>query len=378
MRKMGRERNSSPQYILPQFFREKKRTGGCPGSFFRLVAKKRGRHNILWSSKKYDGFSAKFSRSLPLFPGGGYDIMTVTDEFCEETEMTIESVNISQADVRKLLSAASPDAALLYIFLSSGNSAADAAKQLNLNESRVNCAAATLRQLGLWQEDRPAPIMSGERPSYSEGDVLEAMNTDTSFRGLYGEVQRLLGRTLNTEELKILLGFVRYLGLPAEVISVLVSFCRERARQQGRLRNPSLRTIEKEAYSWAERGIDTLEEAAAYIQAQNVRNSRLHRLMNLLQIRGRSLTAAEERYAQSWLDMGFDEACIAMAYERTCLNTGGLNWPYMNKILQRWHEQGLHNAQQVQAGDRKPVPQGASGQLGQAEMDAIARVLREG
>ena len=29
--------------------------------------------------------------------------------------------------------------------------------------------------------------------------------------------------------------------------------------------------------------------------------------MNLLQIRGRSLTPAEERYAQAWLDMGFDD-----------------------------------------------------------------------
>ena len=292
--------------------------------------------------------------------------------------MTIEAVKIPQSDVRKLLSAASPDAALLYIFLNSGNRPEEAGNNLNLSESRLSCAAATLRQLGLWPEESPSRIAPGERPSYSERDVLEAMDGDGSFRSLYGEVQRLLGRTLNTEELKILLGFVRYLGLPAEVISVLVSYCRERSRRQGRLRNPSLRTIEKEAYAWAERGIDSVEEAAAFIQAQNVRNSRLYRLMNILQIRGRSLTAAEERYAQSWLDMGFEEDCISMAYERTCLNTGGLNWPYMNKILQRWHEQGFHSAEQVHSGDKKPIPQGASGQLGQAEMDAIARVLREG
>ena len=44
-----------------------------------------------------------------------------------------------------------------------------------------------------------------------------------------------------------------------------------------------------------------------------------------------------------------------MAYERTCLNTGGLNWAYMNKILQRWHEAGLHTAQAIRAGDKKPT-----------------------
>lgn len=293
--------------------------------------------------------------------------------------MITEAVALNQSDVRKLLAAASPDAALLYIYVNAGNPPQSAEQDLNLSAARLSCAGATLRQLGLWPEERPSRIAPGERPNYSETDVLRAMDTDNSFRGLYGEVQRLLGRSLNTEELKILLGFVRYLGMPAEVISVLVCYCKDRARQKGSMRNPSLRTIEKEAYAWAEQGIDTVEEAAAFIQARNVRNSRLNKLMSLLQIRGRSLTAAEERYAQGWLDMGFADDCISMAYERTCLNTGGLNWAYMNKILQRWHEQGLHTAEDVQNGDRKAaVPKGASGELGAAELEAIQRVLREG
>ena len=101
--------------------------------------------------------------------------------------------------------------------------------------------------------------------------------------------------------------------------------------------------------------------------------------MQILQIRGRNLTAAEERYARSWLDMDMEEELIAMAYERTCLNTGGLNWAYMNKILQRWREQGFRSAQAVRTADHKPsVPKGASGELGQAELEAIQRVLREG
>ena len=291
--------------------------------------------------------------------------------------MITDAVAIPQSDVRKLLSAASADAALLYIFLNSGNRPEEAGKNLNMSEARLSCAAATLRQLGLWPEERPAQIVSGERPSYSEQDVLKAMDSDVDFRSLYGEVQRLLGRSLNTEELKILLSFVRYLGLPADVISVLICYCKERARQRGSSRNPSLRTIEKEAYAWAEQGIDSVEEAAAFISAQNVRNSRLRRLMDLLQIRGRSLTPAEERYARGWLDMGFADEVIAMAYERTCLNTGGLNWAYMNKILQRWHEQNLHSAEAVQSGDRKQVPKGASGQLGEAELEAIQQLLRK-
>lgn len=291
--------------------------------------------------------------------------------------MIAESVKISENDLRLLLGAASPEAALLYLYVHGGNDPTAACKDLHISESRVSCAAATLRQMGLWPEERSVHIAPGERPNYTEKDVLTAMDRDESFRGLYGEVQRLLGRSLNTEELKILLGFVRYLGLPGDVISVLICYCRDRARQKGSTRNPSLRTIEKEAYAWAEQGIDTMEEAAAFIQTQNVRHSRISRLMNTVQIRGRSLTPAEEKIAQSWLDMGFDEAAIAVAYERTCVNTGGMNWKYMDKIMRSWHQQGLHTEEEIQSKDRKTPPKGASGQLGQAEIDAIRSVLKE-
>ncbi len=292
--------------------------------------------------------------------------------------MEATPLHIAQNDVHKMLAAASGDSALLYLYLHSGNDLSQAARSLHMTDSRVACAAATLRQLGLWQEEKQVFRPGTERPLYSEADVIRAMDTDVDFRSIYGEVQRLLGRNLNTEELKILLGFIRYLGLPADVISVLVCYCKDRLRQKGSMRNPSLRTIEKEAYAWAEQGIDTLEEAAAYIQSQNLRNSRLSRLMQLLQIRGRSLTAGEERYARQWLDWGFEEEAISMAYERTCLNTGGLSWAYMHKILARWQEAGLLTAQKIRERDKKPVPKGASGQLGEAELEAIHKVLQEG
>ena len=159
---------------------------------------------------------------------------------------------------------------------------------------------------------------------------------------------------------------------------MLVCYCKERARQKGSTRNPSLRAIEKEAYFWAEQGIDTMEEAVAFIQNQNMRRSRLGQLLQILQIRGRSLTAGEEKYALKWLDMGFANEVIALAYERTCLNTGGLSWAYMNRILTRWHEAGLVTLEQIKSQDKKPVPKGASGELGAAELEAIQKLLREG
>lgn len=292
--------------------------------------------------------------------------------------MIAEEVKIRKEHTVKLLSAANPDAALLYIYLQSGNELPCAESDLGMSAVRLQCATAALRQAGLWQERKPA-AMIGERPAYSEQDVICAASQDLDFRGLYTEVQKLLGRSLNTEELKILLGFVRYLGMPAEVVIALVCYCKDRASQKGSNRNPSLRTIEKEAYAWAEQGIDTLEDAIAYTQAQSVRYSRMGRLKQLLQLGNRKLSTSEERYVQQWLDWGFDEEAISMAYDKTCVNTGGLKWPYMHKILTSWQQAGLLTGKQVRGGDRKPaVPKGASGQLGEAELEAIQRVLREG
>lgn len=286
------------------------------------------------------------------------------------------SITIQSAQVRKLLAARSGDAALLYLHICSGGDPTDAPAILDMAAARYQVAAATLRQLGLWSEEKKDIILPGQSPVYTEQDVLSAMDSDTAFRSLYGEIQRLLGRVMNTEELKILLSFQRYLGLSPEVISVLVSYCKDRARQKGNLRNPSLRTIEKEAYRWAEQGIDTLEEAVAFIQNQNLRTSRLGHLLELLQIRGRTLTQAEERYATAWLDMGFSDEVISMAYERTCLNTGGMSWPYMNKILTRWNEMGLKTAQQVKGEDSKQSPSGRR-QLDSDEIAAVRRMMQE-
>ena len=290
--------------------------------------------------------------------------------------MNAQELLISQEDIRKLLGAASPDAAILYIYLRSGNDPSQAAAGLHLPQPRVDCAMATLRQLGLWQTERKT-VIQGEAPNYTEEDVMAA-HDDRDFRQIYGEIQHQLGRPLNTEEMKIVLRMIRYLGLPPEVVFMLVNYCRMRAKQKGSLRNPSLRTIEKEAHLWADMGIDTMEEASAYINRQTQRNSQLGQLMQTLQIRDRSLTESEVKYAQSWFDMGFQLDAIAIAYDLACVHAGGRSWPYMNKILIRWHESGIHTAQQVKAQRSKETAlKGASGQLGAAELANIQKLLQE-
>ena len=50
----------------------------------------------------------------------------------------------------------------------------------------------------------------------------------------------------------------------------------------------------------------------------------------------------------------------------------------MNKILQRWHGQGLHTAHAVQAGDKKTDVQAERRPLDADEAAAIKRMFQEG
>ena len=130
-----------------------------------------------------------------------------------------------------------------------------------------------------------------------------------------------------------------------------------------------------------------MEQAAVYMQNQLLRQSQLGKIKELLGITGRRLTNGEEKYILTWIGWGFGEKEIGLAYEKTCLATGGLKWPYCNSILRSWHEQGFTTLAQIEAGDRAPA-KASSGrpgygvqrhhdELNDLERAAVERLLHE-
>ena len=299
----------------------------------------------------------------------------------------MQGVTLTSEELRKLLSCGCPDAVALYLYRKAGNPLETALDALHYTVTQMVAATDCLRQLGLW--DTPAKVTpQPERPTYTDNDLREAMRSNRSkFSKLVGEAQRRLGRTLSTEELKTLLSLTDYLGLPTDVIGLLLSYCVERNRRRD-VRPPSMRAIEKEAYRWADENIDNLETASYYVQTQLQIHTRVQQLRLLLQIDQRRLTQAEEQYLTGWIKMGFSNAAIQLAYERTCVSTGGLKWAYMNSILKSWHEKNLHTPQEIALGDTPPESSSArrvskgyqhhNDTLSAEEKAAVASALAEG
>jgi DnaD/phage-associated family protein len=84
--------------------------------------------------------------------------------------------------------------------------------------------------------------------------------------------------------------------------------------------------------------------------------------MRALGLGDRQPVASEEKYLTAWQEMGFPPETVALAYDKTVLKCHELKWPYCNGILKRWHEAGLHTAEEVQAGDRPARQDRAAGQ----------------
>ena len=264
-------------------------------------------------------------------------------------------------DLDGLLRLGDGNCALLYLWLLRSGGTLDegeAVRALHLTQSALRAALERLRQNGLLGEgtgsEKPLPPPD-ELPEYRSEDVVRRSREDPAFQALVREAQAKLGHTLSTADLKKLFGIYDYLGLPCDVIMLLINRCAESIRKRyGETRLPTMYAIEKEAQTWCRMEILTLEQAEEFILREDQREERSERLRRMLQIRDRQPTSNERRYMNEWLDMDFPDETLELAYERTIEGTGKLAWKYMDAILRSWRDKGLRTPEEIEKGDRRP------------------------
>jgi len=266
-------------------------------------------------------------------------------------------LSLSGETADRLLSLGDADAALVYLhLLRRGN-----VQGLGWPQTRLQGALDKLASCGLTarkQAPAPAATQTEEQPpEYTLDDITAALGSGSAFSALADEVERRLGKKLSTADLKTLYTLYDYLALPAEVILLIVGWCTtELERKYGPGRRPFLSQIRREAFRWAREGVDTAERAEEHLQRLLRLRSREGELIRLLDLPQRPLVDREQKYIAAWLEMGFDNDALRLAYEKTVMGTASksMDWRYMNGILRRWHEKGLHTVAQIRAGDSGP------------------------
>jgi len=305
-----------------------------------------------------------------------------------------ESISISGAAADTLLTSGDGDAALLYIYiLRNGGrlNIASADRELKMN-GRASAAARSLQTMGLIKggakdeeetKFRQKAVKPGDNlPEYTADDAGRAVSGDPQFAALVTEVQAVLGVILTSSGLKELLGFYDYLGLPTDVILLLVAHCvAEHEKKYGQGKRPTMRAIRSEAYRWADKGVFSLEAANEIIKAGELTKNRKNEIRRILGLQDRSPPPTEERCIPEWAEAGYGDELINAAYDKTVLNTGRMVWKYMDSILKSWEQKGLKTMDEVRSGDRKPeaeketVTQTAAG--GQDETERLREYLKK-
>ena len=298
-----------------------------------------------------------------------------------------ETVTISGQTIDKLLRAGDGDAALLYLYIlkTRGQSTSDeAAGALGYSAGAIAGAMDVLSRLGLIKLDddrsgsepaarvpevapvaqEPCAVVTGpsrdaesaalkqsapvaEPRNYSIDEIGREAAPGSNFAMVVEETQRSLGKILSPDELQRLFGIYDGLRLPAEVILLLVTHCISESRHSGGGRMPSLRNIEKAAYTWEREGIFSLDRAEEYLKALDLRRSVRGEIKRVLQIYDRDFIASEKRCVDAWIANGFGADAVEIAYDRTIIKTGKLVWNYIDKIMNSWHSKNLHTPKEI-------------------------------
>lgn len=175
-------------------------------------------------------------------------------------------------------------------------------------------------------------------------DRMKRLSADEEFSALLYAVQQYLGKTFSAIECEKFAYFYDVLHMSCELLEYLAEYCAEGG-------HTSIRYIEKVALNWYQAGIHTRDEAREH----SVRYSKdTSAVMKAFGIMGRNAGTAEQEFIRRWFkEFGFDSMIVTEACNRTLTATGSASFPYADKILAGWKENGVRTLQDVDALDKR-------------------------
>ena len=229
-------------------------------------------------------------------------------------------------------------------------STAEMAGKLNLLESDVVNALEYWNKLGALKYSREqvsfgsavSEVQESKPQKKDMEEIRGVMTENPELADLCTLSQEILGKTLRNKDIETLYWFYDELGLSPEVITMLLEYCVSKDKR-------NMNYIEKVAISWHENGIVTIDAADRFINNEKEKSGYFYSLRKLFGIDNRSLSKTEETYLKSWRDdLGMDENMVGLAYEYCIMQTSKLSFPYMNSIIKRWNELGIHTVPEAE------------------------------
>lgn len=180
-------------------------------------------------------------------------------------------------------------------------------------------------------------VLPRELPRVQPSAILAESSPD--FQGMLKEIERMIGKPLNSLMASLFYNMQESLGFSPEMIVMLAAFCNRTDRF-------TYRYMETVAVDWYDEGIRTFEQAEAKISALEESQSLERRLQKAFGI-ATAFSKKQKEQIAAWVAMGMGEEMIIEAYNRCMDAKGQMGFPYMNKILQNWQEKGFKKVSDI-------------------------------
>ena len=188
----------------------------------------------------------------------------------------------------------------------------------------------------------------------SDEDILQRASESAEFKFLLQKSQQIYGRTISKAERSMLLTLMDYYALPAEVILMLIKY----AVLSGRTGTNYIQTV---GISWAEEGIQTLEQAESKIKQLNKTNKLWHSFCERAGIAHKNPTKKQEALFTKWTKQWkMSVEVIACGYEKMLDSIDKVNYTYLDKIITSWHENGTTTLSQIEQAEQTRKAKGTS------------------
>ncbi len=204
------------------------------------------------------------------------------------------------------------------------------------------------------KKPKTAPVRrpSVVKPSITEV-AAEGENTP-AFAYLLDTVSARLGKPLAPTDMETFLYLYRTVGLPIEVLLMVVGYAAQAERF-------SVRYIEKIALDWADNGILTIDAAEQHLcYLEHCEQALLH-VQTVCQLpTPLSSTAARSAMAEKWVyAWQVSDDLLRFAADVCTQKTGKFDMRYLNGILENWHAQGIQTVEEAAAlsGKKAPSPE---------------------
>ena len=189
----------------------------------------------------------------------------------------------------------------------------------------------------------PKRAKVSELPQYTSAELNALLQKHNNVVGLIDECQNVLGKIFTAADIKVLMGFVDYLGLDNDYILVLMHYA---ARNDMK----SLRYIEKIAISCIDDGFIDAKVLQEALYAREEKAQIETKIKNIFGLGARKLTSKEQKQVDAWVSTyNYDLEVIEKAYEITVGATNKPSLHYANAILEKWFAEGIKNIDDVNA-----------------------------